>query len=92
MGCLHTVSYTHLDVYKRQDSYYKDQSNLPFEERVKTNYDHPFAFDNELLVQQIKDLIDGKSIEKPVYDFSIHNRTKETKTVEPKMYSTWKEY
>ncbi len=67
-----------------QDSYYKDQSNLPFEERVKTNYDHPFAFDNELLVQQLKDLIDGKSIEKPVYDFSIHNRTKETKTVEPK--------
>lgn len=67
-----------------QDSYYKDQSNLPFEERVQTNYDHPFAFDNELLVQQLKDLIDGKSIEKPVYDFSIHNRTKETKTVEPK--------
>lgn len=67
-----------------QDSYYKDQSNLPFEERVKTNYDHPFAFDNELLVQQLKELIDGKSIEKPVYDFSIHNRTKETKTVEPK--------
>ncbi len=67
-----------------QDSYYKDQSDLPFEERVKTNYDHPFAFDNELLVQQLKDLIDGKSIEKPVYDFSIHNRTKETKTVEPK--------
>lgn len=67
-----------------QDSYYKDQSNLPFEERVKTNYDHPFAFDNELLVQQLKDLIDGKSIEKPVYDFSIHNRTKKTKTVEPK--------
>ena len=67
-----------------QDSYYKDHSDLPFEERVKTNYDHPFAFDNELLVQQLKDLIDGKSIEKPVYDFSIHNRTKETKTVEPK--------
>ena len=39
-----------------QDSYYKDQSNLPFEERVKTNYDHPFAFDNELLVSQLKNL------------------------------------
>lgn len=67
-----------------QDSYYKDQSNLPFEERVKTNYDHPFAFDNELLVSQLKDLIAGKAIEKPVYDFSIHNRTGETKRVEPK--------
>lgn len=67
-----------------QDSYYKDQSNLPFEERVKTNYDHPFAFDNELLVSQLKDLIAGKAIEKPVYDFSIHNRTEETKKVEPK--------
>lgn len=67
-----------------QDSYYKDQSNLPFEERVKTNYDHPFAFDNELLVSQLKDLIAGKAIEKPVYDFSIHNRTEETKRVEPK--------
>lgn len=67
-----------------QDSYYKDQSNLPFEERVKTNYDHPFAFDNELLVSQLKDLIVGKAIEKPVYDFSIHNRTEETKRVEPK--------
>ncbi len=67
-----------------QDSYYKDQSNLPFEERVKTNYDHPFAFDNELLVSQLKDLIAGKAVEKPVYDFSIHNRTEETKRVEPK--------
>lgn len=67
-----------------QDSYYKDQSNLPFEERVKTNYDHPFAFDNELLVSQLKDLIAGKAIEKPVYDFSIHNRTEETKRVKPK--------
>lgn len=67
-----------------QDSYYKDQSNLPFEERVKTNYDHPFAFDNKLLVSQLKDLIAGKAIEKPVYDFSIHNRTEETKRVEPK--------
>lgn len=67
-----------------QDSYYKDQSNLPFEERVKTNYDHPFAFDNELLVSQLKDLIAGKAIEKPVYDFAIHNRTKETKIVEPR--------
>lgn len=46
-----------------QDSYYKDQSHLGFEDRVKTNYDHPFAFDNKLLIQQIKDLKEGKAIE-----------------------------
>lgn len=67
-----------------QDSYYKDQSNISFEERVKTNYDHPFAFDNELLVNHLKDLLDGKSIQKPIYDFENHNRKKETVLVEPK--------
>lgn len=67
-----------------QDSYYKDQSHLGFEDRVKTNYDHPLAFDNELLISQIKDLKDGKSVEKPIYDFSEHNRKEETVLVEPK--------
>lgn len=67
-----------------QDSYYKDQSALSFEDRVKTNYDHPFAFDNELLIQHLNDLIEGKSIEKPIYDFERHNRKKETILVEPK--------
>ncbi len=67
-----------------QDSYYKDQSDISFEERVKTNYDHPFAFDNELLISHLKDLLDGKSIQKPIYDFENHNRKKETVLVEPK--------
>ena len=67
-----------------QDSYYKDQSNISFEERVKTNYDHPFAFDNELLVSHLRDLLDGKSIQKPIYDFENHNRKKETVLVEPR--------
>lgn len=67
-----------------QDSYYKDQSDISFEERVKTNYDHPFAFDNELLISHLKDLLDGKSIQKPIYDFENHNRKKETVQVEPK--------
>lgn len=67
-----------------QDSYYKDQSNLTFEERVKTNYDHPLAFDNELLVKHLKDLMDNKAIEKPIYDFENHTRKKETISVEPK--------
>ncbi|NLV89488.1 MAG: uridine kinase [Tissierellia bacterium] len=67
-----------------QDSYYKDQSHLTFEERTKTNYDHPLAFDNELLVQHLKDLLANKPIEKPIYDFEKHTRKKETVTVEPK--------
>ncbi|NLY85942.1 MAG: uridine kinase [Tissierellia bacterium] len=67
-----------------QDSYYKDQSHLTFEERTKTNYDHPLAFDNELLIKHLKDLLNNKPIEKPIYDFEQHTRKKETVTVEPK--------
>lgn len=67
----------------RQDDYYKDQSDKPMEERVKTNYDHPFAFDNDLLVQHIHDLIDGKEISKPTYDFVNHNRSDVTETCYP---------
>ncbi len=67
-----------------QDSYYKDQSDISFEERVKTNYDHPDAFDTELLLSQLRLLLDGQTIEKPVYDFEIHNRKKETIEVEPR--------
>ncbi|SCZ81742.1 uridine kinase [Acidaminobacter hydrogenoformans] len=68
----------------QQDAYYKDQSNLSFDERVKTNYDHPLAFDNELLIDHLKALLDGHAIEQPQYDFSIHNRIKETIPIEPK--------
>ena len=67
-----------------QDSYYKDQSNLAFEERVKTNYDHPLAFDNYLLFEHLKMLKEGREIEKPIYDFSLHNRKKEKEIVYPK--------
>ena len=52
------------------------------EERVKTNYDHPMAFDNDLLVEHLKKLINGEAIEKPSYDFTVHNRAKETTLVE----------
>ncbi len=68
----------------QQDSYYKDQSNITFEERVKTNYDHPFAFDNQLLANHIESLIERKAIDKPIYDFEQHTRKKETEKVEPK--------
>jgi uridine kinase len=67
-----------------QDYYYKDQSDLPFEERLKTNYDHPLAFDNNLLINHIEKLLRYESIEKPVYDYSIHTRSSEVITVEPK--------
>jgi len=67
-----------------QDYYYKDQAHLPFEERLNTNYDHPLAFDNDLLIQHIHALMDHKSINKPVYDYKIHTRSPETIRVEPK--------
>ena len=67
-----------------QDSYYKDQSDMTFEERTKTNYDHPHAFDTELLIRHLKSLLSGQAIEIPIYDFTIHNRKKETVREEPK--------
>ena len=67
-----------------QDSYYKDQSHLSMEDRVKTNYDHPNAFDNNLLVSHLESLLNGHSIQKPSYDFSIHKRIEDTTKVEPK--------
>ncbi|KAF5067235.1 Uridine kinase [anaerobic digester metagenome] len=67
-----------------QDSYYKDQSHLSFEDRVKTNYDHPMAFDTDLLIDHLQRLLAGQPIEMPTYDFTIHNRTKEVKIVEPR--------
>ena len=51
-----------------QDAYYKDQSHLTFEERLKTNYDHPLSFDNKLLIKHIEELCEGKTIEKPVHE------------------------
>lgn len=65
-----------------QDSYYKDQSHLTPEERTKTNYDHPDAFDTQLLVQHLNHLTQGKSINKPIYDFEVHNRKVETVPIE----------
>lgn len=67
-----------------QDSYYKDQSAIPYEERIKTNYDNPLAFDNELLITHLKELKEWKTVEKPIYDYEVHNRKKETEKVEPK--------
>lgn len=65
----------------RQDDYYKDQASLSMEQRVRTNYDHPFAFDNDLLVHQLELLINGQPIEKPTYDFVMHTRSDVTEKV-----------
>lgn len=67
----------------RLDDYYKDQTHLCMEERVKTNYDHPFAFDIDLLMEQISQLLNRKAIEKPIYDFVSHTRSQETEIIEP---------
>ncbi|UII54970.1 uridine kinase [Cytobacillus spongiae] len=67
-----------------QDYYYKDQSYLPFEERLLTNYDHPLAFDNDLLIEHVKALLNYEPIDKPVYDYAMHTRSEEVIVVEPK--------
>ncbi|WP_086314212.1 uridine kinase [Enterococcus sp. 7F3_DIV0205] len=67
-----------------QDSYYKDQSHLSFEERLSTNYDHPFAFDTDLLIEHLQQLIDYQPIEKPVYDYVAHTRSSDIIVQEPK--------
>lgn len=65
------------------DFYYKRHDDLSFEERKLLNYDHPNAFDTDLMLEHIKSLADGKSIERPVYDFTLHNRIDATVTVKP---------
>ena len=67
-----------------QDSYYKSFDNLTYEERKKLNFDHPNAFDSELLVSHLSKLKSFEPIERPVYSFIEHRRLKETITEEPK--------
>ena len=66
-----------------QDSYYKDNTGVPMEERMKINYDHPDAFDMPLLEAQLNQLMHRKPIEMPTYDFTAHTRSDETIHVEP---------
>jgi uridine kinase len=67
----------------RQDDYYKDQSHMPFQEGLKTNDDHPDAFDTDLLCEQLKQLKEWHAIEMPVYDYSQHNRSDQVIVVHP---------
>ena len=66
-----------------QDAYYNDQGHLPMAERQNVNYDHPDAFDHNLLIQQVKALLNGESIEQPTYDYAQHTRSTKTIHIEP---------
>lgn len=66
------------------DSYYLAHNNMPFEERCKLNYDHPEAFETSRLVEDVLKLKAGETIFRPVYDYTIHNRSTDTVMVEPK--------
>lgn len=66
------------------DNYYKSRDGIPFEERKKINYDHPDAIETDLLIEHIKCLKSGKSVECPIYDYSMHNRSDKVVKIEPK--------
>lgn len=66
------------------DNYYKRHDDIPFEERKKLNYDHPDALETDLLIEHIKRLRNGESIECPVYDYTVHNRSDKTVRIDPR--------
>ena len=65
------------------DAYYLDQAHLPLDERAKINYDHPSSLESMLLVDHLRALRDGRTVEVPIYDFATHTRRRETRQVEP---------
>lgn len=67
-----------------QDHYYKDTSNLSYNERTKINFDHPNSIDFDLLLEQLKELKSGKTVQQPIYSFVEHNRTGETVETVPR--------
>ena len=67
-----------------QDSYYKDNSHVPVEKRQYINFDHPDAFDTDMMIEHLQQLREGHAIECPTYDYTIHNRAAETITIEPR--------
>lgn len=70
--------------YLPHDSYYKDLSSLPFNQRAEVNFDHPNSFDTDLLSQHIQTLKENQAIDLPVYDFKNHLRTSQTIRIEPR--------
>ena len=69
--------------YIQHDNYYKDQSHLSPEDRALTNYDNPDSLETSLMVRHLRELRAGRPVDIPVYDFSIHNRSKETLRINP---------
>ena len=69
--------------YIPHDAYYRDHSHMPLEERAQVNYDHPNSLETELLVEHLKGLRAGRAIDVPVYDFTTHTRTQQTRRVGP---------
>ena len=67
----------------QEDAYYRDLSDLPRPERGGMNFDHPDAFEHDLLVGQMRQLLQGESISQPIYDYRTHCRLRETKGVDP---------
>lgn len=67
----------------KHDNYYKAHDDMDYDERSRLNYDHPNAFDTELMIEHLKALKKGESIECPIYDYTIHNRSKDTITIIP---------
>ncbi len=67
----------------QEDSYYKDLSDVLYEERAGRNFDHPDAFDHDLLAKHLLQLLNGEIISHPIYDYKLHTRAKETKSVGP---------
>lgn len=65
------------------DNYYKAHHNMSYNERTKLNYDHPDAFDTDLLIEDLKKLRRGETIQCPVYDYTVHDRSNKTVTVKP---------
>src|SRR5881397_674943 len=64
-----------------QDSYYKDLDDIPLRDRDARNFDHPDAFDGELLKRHVRDLLEGRPIEQPIYDYTQHRRLRETRAI-----------
>ncbi len=67
----------------KHNNYYKAHDDMDYDERSRLNYDHPNAFDTELMIEHLKALKKGESIECPIYDYTIHNRSKDTITIVP---------
>ena len=70
--------------HKYKLGYYRCQDGVPFEQRVTVNYDHPDSLETDLLIEHLKELKAGRSIDSPVYDYSQHNRSHETVRIDPK--------